>query len=391
MRFVHFHFLTGITYLTFPINFYRMIKNWLQEATFSSKFTENLTEDAFGENLVDHHWRQRELRKVSIAIIGLDAAFAQKTREALYNFSWDFAGLPLADLGDVRKNHPDFIIPLLRELQASKIVPILIGGHANGFRAQYQAFQELKKQISILAVDQQMRFTTENNRIKANVLNPAVHGKRRKIYHLSHLGSQRHLVNPALYQLLDSRHFDYLRLGDARKNLQELEPLIRDADLVGVNFSAIKKLEAPAQNGNQPSGFDLVELTQICRYAGMSDKLGSFGIFGLDQSATDQDLDITASAAAQLIWYFVDGFANRKGDFPVSAKGLVEYIVDLKGYDRIVFWKSPRSGRWWIQSPAGQQNGEERHRLIPCSYSDYLKAVNQEIPDRLIAAFKRYE
>lgn len=368
-----------------------MIKNWLQLATPSEAFMNGLPPAALGRQLLDHQLRQRSLKKLPVAILGIDATFAEKTRKALYNLCWDFEDLQLADLGNVRNNSPEFIIPLLRELQSSKIVPIIIGGEVSGFRAQYQAFQELQHQVSILMVDEQIRFTTENNRSKANVLNPAIHAKRRKLYHLSHIGSQRHLVDPALYQQLDARHFDYVRLGGARNNLQELEPVIRDADLFGLDLSAIKKLEAPAQLSQQPSGFDLMELTQLCRYAGMSDKLASFGVFGVDPAASDKEMDITAAAAAQLIWYFIDGFSNRKGDFPASSKGLIEYIVDLKDFDRITFWKSPRSGRWWIQAPAGKSGGEERHRLIPCSYADYLKAVEQEIPDRLIAAFRRYE
>lgn len=396
-----------------------MIKNWLQPPDLSSLDVAALPDFSIGKNLLKHQLRQRELRKLTIGIVGLDAKIAKKLREALYKLAWDFDELVLADLGDVRKNHPDFIIPLLRELKSGGILPLLIGGDCSGFRAQYQAFQETERQVSILMIDQLIRLTLENNRVAANVLNPAVHAKRKRLFHLSHIGSQRHLVNPAIYDLLEERSFNYVRLGEARGDLTELEPVIRDADLLGLDISAVTKFEAPAQLGPQPSGFDLTELTQLCRYAGMSDKLQSFGVFGIDSTAgqggrvtnkvamsttknenekpvetnlsAHDGLEVTAAAAAQLLWYFIDGFANRKGDFPASSKGMLEYVVDLKEYDPITFWKSPKSGRWWIQAPAGKKNGEERHRLIPCSYKDYLEAVEQRIPDRLIQAFKRYE
>jgi formiminoglutamase len=33
----------------------------------------------------------------------------------------------------------------------------------------------------------------------------------------------------------------------------------------------------------------------------------------------------------------------------------------------------------------------QRHRLIPCSYEDYLKACKEELPERLWKALKRFE
>lgn len=80
-----------------------------------------------------------------------------------------------------------------------------------------------------------------------------------------------------------------------------------------------------------PSGFILEEACQICRYAGMSDKLKAFGVFGF-RSSMDRKTQ-TAQAVAQMIWYFLDGFHHRKGDFPASVEGLVEYVVDLKQLD----------------------------------------------------------
>lgn len=372
-----------------------MIKNWLQLPPDQPN-APGASSNTLGARLPDHKLRQSYLRKLKVAIVGLDADFANRTRRALYDLAWDFGELALADLGDVRNESPEFVIPLLRELQSGGILPILVGGEVGGFRAQYQAFRELNREISLLMADQRIRLSAKAKHTKAKssqakVLDPIFHAKRRKLYHLTHLGSQRHLVDPDLYQALDDRNFQYVRLGEARADLAELEPIIRDADLFGLDLGVIKKLEAPAQLGQQPSGFDLTELTQLCRYAGMSDKLVSFGVFGAAAAADPADLDVTAAAAAQLIWYFLDGFANRKGDFPASVKGMTEYVVDVQYYDRITFWKSPRSGRWWIQAPAAARGGEERHRLIPCSYADYLRAVEQEVPERLITAFRRYE
>ncbi len=368
-----------------------MIKNWLQAPDLSDLPETAKASFTLGAQLLVYKLTQRELRKVKTAIIGLDVDFAKKTRALLYPMSWNFGKLGIADLGDLRKAEPDFLTPLLRELQSAGITPILIGRDRQLFRAQYQAFQEISAQASVAVVDQLIRLSTASSIGGDQLLNPAFHSPRKLFYHLSHIGSQQHLIDPAVFDLIAERHYDYIRLGQARENITELEPLIRDADLLGLDMAALQYFDAPAQEGFHPSGFSLEEATRLCRYAGISDKLKSFGIFGVDLSVSQRDQWVTAAACAQMIWYFLDGFANRKGDYPVTANGLTEYVVDIKDYDRITFWKSPRSGRWWIQAPAGKHKGEERHRLIPCSYQDYLKACDQEIPDRLLQAFRRYQ
>jgi formiminoglutamase len=70
---------------------------------------------------------------------------------------------------------------------------------------------------------------------------------------------------------------------------------------------------------------------------------------------------------------------------------MLEYVVDIDDFDKLTFWRSPRSNRWWVQVPAGTKKGDERHRLVPCSYEDYLEASGkQHLPDRLMAAFRRF-
>ena len=88
--------------------------------------------------------------------------------------------------------------------------------------------------------------------------------------------------------------------------------------------------------------------------------------------------------------YFLDGFSQRKNDFPVTNKGLTEYIVESRPYEQLTFWKSQRSGRWWIQAPSAENGPYARHRLVPCSYNDYLRACRGELADRLVNAFQRF-
>ena len=49
----------------------------------------------------------------------------------------------------------------------------------------------------------------------------------------------------------------------------------------------------------------------------------------------------------------------------------------------IVFYKSLKSDRWWMEVPCADTERRERylqHTLIPCSYADYEHAMHNEIP-----------
>ena len=334
------------------------------------------------------HLRPRA-RKIAVAIIGLDGAVAEKTRRHLYATSWGFGKLAVRDLGDLRKATPDFLIPLLRELHTAGIVPVLLGGDQRLLRGQYLAFAELNRQISLLQVDRTPALspTPEGDR----TLDNAAHTKGRHRYHLTHLGHQQHLTDPAVLDFCEGQAYETISLGPARANLAALEPLLRDADLMGLDVAAINHHEAPARAGFYPSGFTLQEASQLAYYAGNSDKLSSFGLYGLDPTAAPEATELTAAAYAQLVWYFLQGLHRRQGDFPASNKGMTEYVVAIDAYDRLTFWRSPRSNRWWVQAPVIEQGGEERHRLVPCTYEDYLLASGQQVlPERLIMAFRRF-
>ena len=89
--------------------------------------------------------------------------------------------------------------------------------------------------------------------------------------------------------------------------------------------------------------------------------------------------------------FCIDGFYNRKNDYPKSTDGLIEYIVDTKNTAySFTFWKSEKTGRWWLQVPIKTKKKLDRHKLIPCSYLDYQMACREELSERLLNAFRRF-
>jgi formiminoglutamase len=373
-----------------------MLENWLSAVPESLTAPQKLKQWQLGSGLRVHTGEGfPDLTGIHAAIVGIGEADANAVREHLYPLTYPQGKFPVADLGNFRKDNLAFIIPVLTELLNNRIVPVLIANDWYFALSLFKAAEQSLPLINLVTIDEALRFgskgadTSEDNR---SVLQQVIHETTpATLFHLGIIGYQSHYADPAVLHLMQERNFDGIRLGQARNNLPEIEPIVRDGDLCWFNLTALKQSEAPGQEAPTPGGFTMEESCQICRYAGMSDKLKAFGIFGF-RAEYDQRAQ-TAQTTAQMLWYFLEGLQQRKGDFPASAEGLTEYIVEFPGQDRpITFWKSRKSGRWWVQVSVHDSRQEgQRHRLIPCSHSDYLATCQNEIPERILNAFRRFE
>ncbi len=325
-----------------------------------------------------------------IALIGAGEKEANAVREVFYRSMYPFPKGAVADLGNLRRAEASVLIPVLFELLSGKILPVLLAHSDELARAQFLAYQEAKSLVNLAVVDECLRLGDPKKvPVDQSVYTPLFQPRHPLLFHFGLVGFQTHQVDPALIDFLQNSNFDALRLGKSRSAIEETEPVLRDADLLAFHLSALKQSEAPGVASPSPSGYFLEEACQLCRYAGMSDKLTSFGIFGYHR---DQDREQqTAQAVSQMLWYFLEGFFNRKNDYPASKDGLTEYIVDFRQlHYQLTFWKSTRSGRWWMQTPVTTRKKYQRHYLIPCSFQDYQAACREELPDRLMQALRRF-
>ena len=291
-------------------------------------------------------------------------------------------------MGNIRKKDHSFLIPVLKELLQSGILPIIIGSDINLTLAQFQAYQT-QKQAILTIVDEKIRHSLKAKE-ENSIISDLLRKRKPKLSNLGLIGFQSHFTSNQVLNDLESKNFEFARLGKVRKEMEETEPIIRNADLLSFNISAIKAAEAPDQENPSPSGFTTEEACQISRYAGLSDKLSSIGFYGYHQKEDSNGQ--TAQVLSQLLWYFIDGFNSRKNDYPVSSDGLIEYIVDFKAHDHQVrFWKSKKSGRWWMEIPEKLKRKKIKYHMVPCSYQDYQHACQENFPDRLMTAYRRFE
>jgi len=204
------------------------------------------------------------------------------------------------------------------------------------------------------------------------------------IHHWSLMGHQTYLSDPDEFKQIQKAGGELFRLGSVRENLEEVEPILRDSDLLLLNIRSIQMSDAPAVSNGTPNGFSAEEACQIMRYAGLSDQTSAIGIFGFDPSN-----DIHGQSAqliAQMLWCAIDGFYNRKKDYPMlNKKDFIRYTTYFDNEEqKIVFLKSRKSDRWWMEVPVMGQN--KQINLVPCSYADYESACQEEIPERWIKA-----
>ena len=366
-----------------------MFQNWLKGIPNSiHTLKKRALPLEFGHH-VDFYQPNQKLKDPQVALIGVGEDI-DHIRTCLYQLSFPFKSASIIDFGDLKKKESAFIIPVIKELLAAKIFPLLISSSDEHALACYHAFRDVRPLISLGSIAERLYFhpTSSHDRFFFNsIVRPK--SLESQLFNYTLIGGQAHFIDPLQLKYVDERNFDYISLGTVRKNIKEVEPSIRDADLINFHLNVIKHSEAPGGKNSSPSGLFHEEACQVMRYAGMSDKLKCLGIYGF-QAPADHGVS-TAQSIAQLIWYFLDGFYNRKQDFPVSKEDLVEYIVEAKNQNgQLVFYRSNKSGRWWMQVPIKLKDNLYRHGLIPCSYKDYQAASQDQFPDRLIRAIQRF-
>lgn len=282
---------------------------------------------------------------------------------------------------------------VVTELIKGDVFPILIGGSQDLTYAVYQAYEKLEQTVNMLDVDASLDLGEIENPIEDDSwLNKIILHKPNYLFNYSLFGYQSYLVNPKEKDLLDQMYFDTFRLGDFYANEKMVEPQLRNTDILSFDLNAIRSSDYKNNSRNLPNGLYGEDACKIMRYAGISDKLTSLGIFNLYTSNAQGYLS-DLNLIAQMIWYFIEGFNLRKKDYPIGTKAnYLKYRVSIDDFkDEVVFYKSDKSGRWWMEVPypKTKEIKLQRHLLVPCNYEDYQNALRNELPDLWIKTFKK--
>ena len=358
-------------------------------------FRNELSSQQLGSKIVLHTSQDfPEVTKVSIGIIGvlenrgnsfgnqdIDLTAVRHELYQLYPGNWDVS---VADFGNIQAGNTiqDTYFALKKvaaQLIKNKVIPIVIGGSQDLTYALYRAYDNLEQMVNLVAVDSKFDFGKESDAItSSSYLTKIIIEEPNNLFNYCNIGYQTYYNSQEEIDLVEKLFFDGYRLGEVANNIAIAEPVFRDADLVSIDMNSVKSSDSGNFKQFIPNGFNGKEICALSRYAGISDKVSSFGIF--NHNDTEQE----SVLIAQIIWYFIEGYHYRSNEYPFgSRENYLKYIVPIEG-EELVFYKSDKTDRWWIEIPftVNGNNKLKRNTLLPCSHDEYLMACDQELPER---------
>jgi formiminoglutamase len=346
-----------------------------------------------------------ELDNIDIAIIGvseyrnsnnsLGENFSlmeiRKTFYSLFPGNWS---LNLVDLGDLKLGNSvsDTYLALesiVSGLLKNNIIPVIVGGSQDLTYANYRSYDFLQKTVNIVNVDSNFDLGDSSKPIKNNsYLGKIILDKPHNLFNYSTLGYQTYFNSQEEIDLMDKLYFEAYRLGELSNNIRYVEPVLRDANIVTLDLKSIRSSEVSSKQKFSPNGFSGKEICAISRYAGISNKVSSFGIYEYIPSVEDE---ATEMLIAQILWYFIEGVNCRVMDSNFYNEDDFQKYTVLIDDQELVFLKSVKSSRWWVEIPFLQNSNNklEEHSLLPCMHQDYVDASKGVIPERWYKAQKK--
>ena len=360
----------------------------------------------FSHNIIIHTENTpiKDFRKYSLAIIGVpdgrnspNAGSAKgpgKIRESLYRLARIQGKSKIIDLGNMKNGMTfsdtlagltDVVTMLIKE----DIFPVIIGGSSSLIPAIDSCFAAINLPYTLTSVDSRIDFQSEKKEDdSSNYLNRIIYNPGSPVSLFNNIGYQTYLNDQQTINRLLKRNSELMRIGDVRQSIHLTEPILRDSDVAVIDIGAVRQSDAPGTFCPSPNGFYGEEICLISRYAGLSDRLKVFGLFEVNPDLDSRDQ--TAGLAAQILWFFLDGFTQKQFEAPalgdVNSGRFIRYHVRVTSLDdELVFIKSTLTERWWIEITGSNDSVH----CISCSYEDYLQANRNEIPDRWVKATAR--
>ena len=345
------------------------------------------------------------IEKIDIAIIGvpenrndisyigeeINLSEIRKSFYTLYPGNWS---IKIADFGDLAPGESvedtyQNLTSLVSYFVKNNIIPLIIGGSQDLTYANYRAYDDFKNTINIVNVDSNFDLGDSSKPIKNNsYLGKIILEEPHNLFNYTTIGYQTYYNSQIEIDLMEKLYFEAYRLGEVCNNINSVEPVMRDADIVTIDLRSIKSSELSSRQKLSPNGFDGKEICSMSRYAGISNKVSSFGIFEYKSSNEDE---ITEMLIAQILWYFIEGVNCRiiDDDFK-NISNFQKFSVIVQKYE-LVFYRNVKTSRWWIEIPNSSKKDTKlkQHSLLPCTHDDYKNANEGIIPERWYKAHKK--
>ncbi len=370
-------------------------------------FTHISAQAGFPHNIYIHTENTpiKDLGKYRIAVLGVpegrnssnpgSAKGPDMIRSQLYKLARIPGKLKIIDLGNMKQGNTfsDSVAGLadvLTLLNNDKLFPVIIGGSSALIPAIDRALSYSKLRYTLTSVDPRIDYNNEQKEHDSfNWLNQIINNHKSSFDHYINIGYQTYLNDQQVINRFLRQKSELVRIGDVRKSIHLTEPLLRDSDVAVFDISSVRQSDAPGTVSPSPNGFYGEEICLLSRYSGISDKLKIFGLFDVNPELDNRYL--TSGLAAQIIWFFLEGFSQKQYETPtlsVSNSGrFIRYHVRVTDLDDdLIFVKSNLTDRWWIELPSKK----DTNIYVACSHEDYLMANQNEVPERWVRSVERH-
>jgi len=133
------------------------------------------------------------------------------------------------------------------------MIPVVLGGSQDLTYANYQAYQSLGQIINIVSIDSMFDLGSSENEVTSrSFLSNIILHQPNYLFNYANLGYQTYFVDQEALKLMKNLMFDTYRLGLLRENLEEAEPVVRNADLITVDVSSVRFSDAPGNANGTP-------------------------------------------------------------------------------------------------------------------------------------------
>jgi hypothetical protein len=362
------------------------------------EFKSNLSRGTLGSNITLYNSEKTDYSSIDIAIVGLneyrnsdeisdESLNLENFRREFYSLFYGNWSANILDLGDVisGKSFSDTyyaVNSIHQDLINQNIVVIFIGGGQDFTFPLYQSLSKKHNKVNISSVDNKFDFGKIKKQFSSSsYMSKIIMDKKNSLNHFCNLGYQTFLNSQEEIDLLNKFNFESHRLGEITENIKIVEPVLRETNLLTVDFKSIKSSELNFVH-NYSNGFESSQFCSVLRYAGMSNSINSVGLFEL------LDSSVSSALLSQSIWYFIEGYCLRIKEDPNSSnfKGYT-YNVFCEGTN-LKFYNSELSQKWWVEF-INEIETKNISSLLPCNKRDYLMACDGTFSDRLIMFLKR--
>lgn len=337
-----------------------MIEHWLK----TIKSIEVTNEDLISAQMQIFE-NGMDLSKFEIAILGFHTNQADILRGAFYNLKSVNEHQKIVDLGNLISPNLTSLLSVYEEIQNLNLTLLIFGLPDDDIAGLITCINSIKPKSSKLVISD---------------------GYGIEAYHdvmdqISFCGVQSHNMTVEYRDIIEKSKTTSLGLGDLRKDVANIEPIIRQCHNIYLSSSAIKYSDSPCQERTSTSGLTSEELCQIMHYCGFSMNCHMIAMSGLKNLGDDK---ISQNTLSQALWYFINAHATRKERKDVSNKNLQHYLVDINDLeDPLEFKHNTSTGEWWFNLTI-----DGSKRLIACNQQDYDSAMNNQIPERYFELLK---